>query len=316
VSVYLRVSAPGKDWQKRKRLFREYLVGWGFVAIPMALFLVLSIGIFFYALYISTYRWGIMGPRGFLGLQNYRMALHDPIFLKAIRNSILYAALVVPLQTALGLFLALLVNAKIRGAQFFRATFYFPSIASSAAITTLFIFLMAPDGLFNKVLSNFGINIGNLFNQGAWLSDSRTALYSIIGLNAWTTSGTVMLFYLANLQSIDNSYNEAAIVDGASKRQVFWYITLPLLKPAHFFVITSGMIGALQLYDQAILAGGADGSPDYSLMTIVLYIYNACFRQFEFGYASAIGVILFVIIFSLTLGQRFLFGSGAWSSDD
>jgi multiple sugar transport system permease protein len=314
--VDLGVSSPRKDWQKRKRLFREYLVGWGFVAIPMALFLVLSIGIFFYALYISTYRWGIMGPRGYLGLKNYRTALHDPIFLKAIRNSMLYAALVVPLQTALGLFLALLVNAKIRGAQFFRATFYFPSIASSAAITTLFIFLMAPDGLFNKFLSGFGINIGNLFNQGAWLSDSRTALYSIIGLNAWTTSGTVMLFYLANLQSIDNSYNEAAIVDGASKRQVFWYITLPLLKPAHFFVITSGMIGALQLYDQAILAGGADGSPDYSLMTIVLYIYNACFRQFEFGYASAIGVILFVIIFSLTLGQRFLFGSGAWSSDD
>jgi len=310
------VSLPRSDWQRRKRLIREYLVGWGFVAIPMALFLVLNIGIFFYALYISTYKWGIMGPRGFLGLQNYRSALHDPIFLKAIRNSLLYATLVVPLQTALGLFLALLVNAKIRGAQFFRATFYFPSIASSAAITTLFIFLMAPDGLFNKVLSFFGINIGNLFNQGAWLSDSRTALYSIIGLNAWTTSGTVMLFYLANLQSIDNSYNEAAIVDGASKRQVFWYITLPLLKPAHFFVITSGMIGALQLYDQAILAGGADGSPDYSLMTMVLYIYNASFRQFEFGYASAIGVILFVIIFGLTLGQRFLFGSGAWSSDD
>jgi multiple sugar transport system permease protein len=310
------VSAPRKGWQERKRLFREYLVGWSFVAIPMALFLVLSIGIFFYALYISTYKWGIMGPRGFRGLQNYRDALHDPIFLKAVRNSLLYAALVVPLQTALGLFLALLVNAKIRGTQFFRATFYFPSIASSAAITTLFIFLMAPDGLFNRVLSGFGINIGNLFNQGAWLSDSRTALYSIIGLNAWTTSGTMMLFYLANLQSIDGTYNEAAIVDGASKRQIFWYITLPLLKPAHFFVITTGMIGALQLYDQAILAGGADGSPDYSLMTMVLYIYNASFRQFEFGYASAIGVILFVIIFSLTLAQKFLFGAGAWSSDD
>ncbi len=312
----LSISSGRNLRQLRSRRLREYLVGWSFVAIPMALFGILSIGIFFYAVYISTYRWGIMGPRGFKGLQNYRTALHDPIFLKAIRNSILYAALVVPLQTALGLFLALLVNAKIRGAQFFRATFYFPSIASSAAITTLFIFLMAPDGLFNKVLSAFGVNINNLFNQGAWLSDSRTALYSIIGLNAWTTSGTMMLFYLANLQSIDNSYNEAAIVDGATKRQIFWYITLPLLKPAHFFVITSGMIGALQLYDQAILAGGADGSPDYSLMTIVLYIYNASFRQFEFGYASAIGVILFVIVFGLTLGQRLLFGSGAWRSND
>ena len=301
--------------QKRKRAFTEALVGWGFVSIPMALFLVLSVGIFFYALYISTYKWGMLGPKGYVGLKNYSAAFHDPIFLKSIRNSVLYAALVVPLQTALGLLLALLVNAKIRGAKFFRSAFYFPSIASSAAITTLFIFLLAPEGLFNRVLSFFGVDVPNLFNQGAWLSDSRTALFSIIGLNMWTTSGTMMLFYLANLQSIDGSLTEAGTMDGASRRQVFWYITMPLLKPAHFFVVTSGMIGALQLYDQAILAGGADGSPDYSLMTMVLYIYNVCFRQFEFGLASAIGIILFVIIFSLTLVQRFIFGSAAWSGE-
>ncbi len=301
---------------KRKRKIQEALVGWGFVSVPMGLFLVLSIGIFFYALYISTYNWGILGPRGFLGMHNYFTALHDHIFLKAIKNSIEYAALVVPLQTMAGLFLALLVNSKIKGARFFRSSFYFPSIASSAAITTLFIFLMAPEGLFNRVLTFFGVNVPNLFNQGAWLSDSRTALFSVIALNAWTTSGTMMLFYLANLQSIDGSFTEAAIMDGASRRQVFWYITMPLLKPAHFFVVTSGMIGALQLYDQAILAGGADGSPDYSLMTMVLYIYNACFRQFAFGYASAIGVILFVIIFSLTVMQRFIFGNDAWKAND
>lgn len=302
--------------QKRKRAITEAFVGWGFVSIPMALFLVLSVGIFFYALYISTYKWGMLGPRGFAGIKNYTQALHDPIFLKSIRNSVEYAALVVPLQTALGLLLALLVNSKIKGSKFFRSAFYFPSIASSAAITTLFIFLLAPEGLFNRVLTFFGVDVPNLFNQGAWLSDSRTALFSIIGLNMWTTSGTMMLFYLANLQSIDGSLTEAGTMDGASRRQVFWYITMPLLKPAHFFVVTSGMIGALQLYDQAILAGGADGSPDYSLMTMVLYIYNVCFRQFEFGLASAIGIILFVIIFSLTLAQRFLFGSAAWSGDN
>ena len=301
---------------KRRRNLKEALVGWSFVSIPMILFLVLSVGIFFYAIYISTYRWGIMGPRGFTGFKNYTQALQDPIFLKAIRNSITYAVIVVPLQTALGLMLALLVNGKIKGAKFFRSAFYFPSIASSAAITTLFIFLLAPEGLFNRILTFFGVDVPNLFNQGAWLSDSRTALFSIIGLNAWTTSGTMMLFYLANLQSIDGSLTEAGTVDGASRRQIFWYITMPLLKPAHFFVVTSGMIGALQLYDQAILAGGADGSPDYSLMTMVLYIYNACFRQFEFGYASAIGVILFVIIFSLTALQRVVFGSSAWNGEN
>ena len=298
------------------RKLKEYLVGYGFVSIPMALFLFLSVGIFFYAVYISTFDWGIMGPNKSVGLDNYRKAFSDPIFLKAIRNSVKYALIVVPIQSAMGLSLALLVNSKIKGSKFFRSAFYFPSIASSAAITTLFIFLMAPDGVFNGVLRFFGVDTANLFNQGAWLSDSRTALYSIIGLNAWTTSGTMMLFYLANLQTVDSQYAEAAVMDGATRRQVFWYITMPLLKPAHLFVVATGMIGALQLYDQAILAGGADGSPDYSLMTVVLYIYNACFRKFEFGYASAIGVILFVIIFSLTLLQKSLFGSGAWKADN
>jgi multiple sugar transport system permease protein len=294
----------------------ESLVAYGFLTVPMALFLFLSVGIFFYAIYISTFNWGIMGPTESVGLDNYRKAFSDPIFLKAIRNSVKYAAIVVPIQTTIGLYLALLVNSKIKGSKFFRSAFYFPSIASSAAITTLFIFLMAPDGVFNKVLQFFGIETSDLFNQGAWLSDSRTALYSIIGLNAWTTSGTMMLFYLANLQTVDAQFAEAAMVDGASRRQVFWYITMPLLKPAHLFVVATGMIGALQLYDQAILAGGADGSPDYSLMTVVLYIYNACFRKFEFGYASAIGVILFVIIFTLTLLQKSLFGSAAWKGED
>jgi multiple sugar transport system permease protein len=282
----------------------------------MALFLFLSVGIFFYAIYISTFNWGIMGPTEYVGFDNYEKAFSDPIFLKAVRNSVKYALIVVPIQSALGLFLALLVNSKIKGSKFFRSAFYFPSIASSAAITTLFIFLMAPDGVFNGALQFFGVDTANLFNQGAWLSDSRTALYSIIGLNAWTTSGTMMLFYLANLQTVDSQYAEAAQVDGASRRQVFWHITMPLLKPAHLFVVATGMIGALQLYDQAILAGGADGSPDYSLMTVVLYIYNACFRQFEFGYASAIGVILFVIIFSLTLLQKSLFGSSGWRGEN
>jgi multiple sugar transport system permease protein len=302
--------------EKRARIRRESITGWSFIAVPMLLLLFLNIGIFIYAIYISSQDWGIMGSKGGVGFENYRTAFADPIFLKAVRNSILYAAIVVPLQTCLGLFLALLVNSKVRGAKFFRATFYFPSIASSAAITTLFIFLMAPDGLFNRFLTLIGVDVPGLFNSGAWLSDSRTALYSIIGLNAWTTSGTMMLFYLANLQTINESYVEAASIDGASKRQVFWYITMPLLKPAHFFVISTGVIGAVQLYDQAILAGGADGSPDYSLMTMVLYIYNLCFRQLQFGYAAAIGVLLFVIIFGLTLMQRKIFGSRAWSAED
>ena len=130
----------------------------------------------------------------------------------------------------------------------------------------------------------------------------------MIILNAWTTSGTFMLFYLASLQSISGQVYEAAAIDGANAWQTFRQITFPLLRPGHYFVATVAVIGALQLFDQAAIAGGPNGDPNNALMTIVLYLYNAAFAQLNFGYAAAVGVILFVVIFGATLIQRRLFG--------
>jgi multiple sugar transport system permease protein len=214
---------------------------------------------------------------------------------------------------AVGLFLAVIVNQKIRGQTFFRAAFYFPAIASSAAITVLWIFLLQPDGLFNEVRGAIGVNplfqaIGFGPNHN-WFGDSRTAMNSVIILNAWTTSGTFMLFYLASLQSISNEVYEAAAIDGAGPWQSFWKVTFPLLKPGHFFVATVGVIGGLQLFDQALIGGGSNGDPNYALMTVVLYLYNAAFSQFNPGYAAAIGVVLFIVILTATLIQRRLFGN-------
>jgi ABC-type sugar transport system permease subunit len=122
-----------------------------------------------------------------------------------------------------------------------------------------------------------------------------------------------MLFYLASLQSISHEVYEAAAVDGASAWQVFRRITFPLLKPGHYFVATVAVIGALQLFDQALIGGGVNGAPNNALMTMVLYLYNAAFSQFNFSYAAAIGIILFVVIFTATLVQRRLFGQApAW----
>lgn len=292
---------------------REAVAGYLFIAIPMLLFLVLNIGSILYALYISVWRWNLRtGPVEFIQLKNYTTALSDPIFQTAIKNSLYYAVIWVPLTMALGLTLAVIVNQKIRGRTFFRAAFYFPAIASSAAITTLFIFIMAPDGLFNSVRAAVGLNpLFSLFgfapNQN-WIGDQGTAMNSIILLNAWTTSGTFMLFYLTSLQSIPSQVYEAAAIDGASPSQTFWKITFPLLRAGHFFVATVAVIGALQLFDQALIGGGVDGAPNNSLMTMVLYLYNAAFKQFNFSYAAAIGIILFVVIFSATLVQRRLFG--------
>ena len=296
----------------------EALAGYGFVAIPMFLFLVLNVGAIFYAIYISVWQWNIRsGPGAFIGLKDYQSALADPIFHRAIQNTLYYAAVWVPLTMAVGLFLAVLVNQKLRGRTFFRAAFYFPAIASSAAITILWIFLAAPDGFFNGVRAALGLNpIFQLFGFGPnqdWIGDSKTALNSVILLNAWTTSGTFMLFYLASLQTISHEVYEAAAIDGANSWQMFWRITFPLLKPGHYFVATIAVIGALQLFDQAAIAGGSDGSPANALMTVVLFLYNQAIVKFDFDYAAAVGIILFVIIFTITLIQRRLFGSApAW----
>jgi len=292
----------------------ESLAGYGFIAIPMFLFFVLNIGAIFYAIYISVWQWNIRSGAGaFIGLKNYQNALADPIFHRAIQNSLYYAVIWVPLTMAVGLFLAVLVNQKLRGRTFFRAAFYFPAIASSAAITILWIFLAAPDGFFNGVRGALGLNpifqlLGFAPNQD-WIGDAKTAMNSVILLNAWTTSGTFMLFYLASLQTISHEIYEAAAIDGAGPWQSFWRITFPLLKPGHYFVATVAVIGALQLFDQAVIAGGSDGAPANALMTVVLFLYNQAFTKFDFDYAAAVGIILFVIIFTITLIQRRLFGS-------
>jgi len=292
----------------------EALAGYAFVAIPMVLFFVLNIGSILYALFISVFQWNIRSGAGaFIGIQNYQNVFKDPIFIRAIQNSLYYAIVWVPLTMAVGLFLAVLVNQKLRGRTFFRAAFYFPAIASSAAVTVLWIFLAAPDGLFNGIRGALGLNpIFQLFGFGPnqnWMGDSHTALNSVILLNAWTTSGTFMLFYLASLQTIPGEVYEAAAIDGAGSWQMFWKITFPLLRPGHYFVATVAVIGALQLFDQVRIGGGTTGDPANALMTVVLYLYNLAFYKFDFDRAAAVGLILFVIIFTITLIQRRLFGS-------
>lgn len=296
---------------------REALAGYAFIVVPMVLFLVLNIGMILYAAFISVWDWNIRrGPEEFIALDNYARMLGDSTFWIAVSNTLYYAVIWVPLTMAIGLFLAVIVNQKIRGQTFFRAAYYFPAIASSAAITTLWIFIVSPFGLFNEVREVVGINpIFNALGFDArqdWMGDYRTAMNSVIILNAWTTSGTFMLFYLASLQAISNDVYEAAAIDGAGAWNTFRYITFPLLRPGHFFVATVGMIGAFQLFDQVFIAGGPAGAPNNSLMTLVLYLYNATFSQLRPGYAAAVGIALFVIIFAGTLIQRRIFeGKGA-----
>jgi multiple sugar transport system permease protein len=286
--------------------------GYALIAVPMLLFLVLNIGSIVYAAFISVWKWNVRtGPVNFVGLDNYVNALNDSIFRSAVTNTLYYTVIWVPLTMALGLFLAVIVNQRIRGRTFFRGAFYFPSIASSAAITTIWIFILNPFGLFNQVRGALGLNplfslMGFAANQD-WLGDYHTAMNGVIILNAWTTSGTFMIFDLASLQAIPHEVYEAAAIDGAGAWDTFRRITFPLLRPGHFFVATVGLIGGLQLFDQAVMIGNVVGAPANSLMPLVLYLYNAAFKRLQYGYAAAIGVVLFLIIFSGTLIQRRLF---------
>jgi multiple sugar transport system permease protein len=297
-------ATAGHPADLRTEKAREARVGLAFIAIPMVLFAVLQIFAIFYALFISFFDWGIRGPRDFVGIDNYAELLGNNVFIgKAIPNTLVFTAIVVPAQMALGLSLAVIVNQKIRGQTFFRAAFFFPSIASSAAIVVLFTFLTQPDGLFNTVLGFVGIE-----SRTNWTNEPSTALPSIAVLVSWTTSGTMMLFYLAALQGISREIYEAAAMDGANWWSAFWRITFPLLQPAHFFVAVVSVIGALQMFDAAFVAGGADGSPANSLTTMVLFLYRATTATFEFGFAAAVGMVLLVFLLTATLLQRRLFG--------
>jgi multiple sugar transport system permease protein len=283
---------------------REALVGYAFIALPIASFLIFFIYPLGYAVYISFFDWGALGKIANVGLGNYREAYHDFLFHKALKNTLLYAAVVVPCEMALGLSLAVTVNQALRFRGFFRAAFYFPAIAGSIAITAVATYILAADGLLNTFI---GWVKGSPYNH-SWFGESSTALWSIMGLNIWTTSGTMMLFYLAYLQAIPTDVYEAAVIDGAGAWRTFWKITFPLLKPGHFFVAVLSVIGALQVFDQAFFVSGGGGGPNYSTMTIVLYLFNTAINDVRFGYAAAVGIILFGIIFSLTVIQRLLFG--------
>jgi multiple sugar transport system permease protein len=283
---------------KRPGAAREALVGYAFVFVPMAVFLLFFIYPIGYAVYISRFDWGILGPLESLGWKNYSHLWHDSLFRRAIKNTVEYTVWVVPAQMALGLLLAVVVNQRIRFRTFFRGAFYFPSLASSAAITSIALYLLNVNGLFNKI---FG------FHQ-AWFYDTKTALPSITALNAWTTSGTMMLFYLAALQAIPTDVYEAAAIDGAGPWRTFWKVTFPLLKPGHFFVAVVSIIGAMKVFDQNYIVSRGTGGPAYSTYSVVLYIYNTAIKDSALGLAAAAGVVLFMIIFLFTIIQWAIFG--------
>lgn len=285
-----------------------------------------------------------------VAFQHYRNLLtRDTIlrtdFALALRNTTYYALGVVPLQTFLALLLASIVNQRwLRGKSFFRTAFYFPSVTSTVAISLIFLWVYQkggllnqvieaiwhgydpinwindPNGLFHNLFSVFGWTLRDApqFLTGTetfsltlwqWLSGPSIAMVSIMLLNVWTTSGTMMLIFLAALQDIPNQVYEAAAVDGATGWQSFRNITVPLLRPTIFFVVTLGLIGTYQVFDQVYVMTA--GGPAKTTMSLAYLVYRSGFNDSAMGLASATSVLLFLIIFVITLLQRRVIGETA-----
>jgi len=284
----------------------EALTGYLFVLPFLLIAGIFVFGAMLYTLYVSFTDLKLFNAPQFIGLKQYERVINNDLFWTAVRNTVTYSIVVVFFQTWLALILAVVLNGKIRGRQFFRVAWYAPSVTSSVVISLVFIWIFQSTGVLNYLLSSLFGWAG--FQPVSWLTDAKahTALPALMLLNISTTAPTFMLFFLAALQDIPADIYEAASLDGAVGAQQFWKITVPMLRPIFLLVIVLGTIGTLQVFDQVYIMTA--GGPLDQTTTINYLVYDAAFTQSKMGYASAMAVVLFVIIFVLFLVQRRLIG--------
>jgi multiple sugar transport system permease protein len=259
-----------------------------------------------YAFWLSFHSYDLFSPPKPVGFANYSYLLEQLDFWISIKNTAIYTLCVVTAQTVLSFILALVMDQKIRGKTFFRTAFFLPSVTSSVAISLIFMFIFFKNGILNQALAATGLDrvlgaIG-LTPPIDWLGDTRTALLTIMLQNVWSTSGSLMIIFLAGLQDIPETLYEAARVDGANGFQQLRHITLPSLRPTTFYVVTMGLIGCFQVFDQVYVM--TEGGPLKATLTTAYLVYKEAFGNFEMGYACAIAFVLAAIIFGCTLVQR------------
>jgi len=238
----------------------------------------------------------------FVGLRNFVRLFEDDTFYQAVFNNFLFALLVVPVQTILALLLALLINQKIKGINVFRTIYFSPVVVTMVVVSVIWTFLYNPgEGLINEFVQTISFGLLGPYD---WLNDPALALPSIMVLSIWQGVGFQMIVYLAGLQEIPDYLYEAAQIDGASKLQQFFYITVPQLRNTTIFVVLTTTILAFRLFTQVWVMQGPSGHPQGSTMTMIVYAVNQGFRQGKIGYASAITVVFFIIVLAISLGQR------------
>ncbi len=288
----------------------ETMDGLLFVAPNMLGFLAFMAGPLFVSLFISFTEWDGLTDARFIGFQNYIDLFSDDLFLRSLRNIVVFGAVAIPLAVLPAMLLAHLLNSKLPGMKFFRAVYFLPSIAGVVGVTLIW------KQLFNSTVGfiNYGIlKVTDLFNsvfgsgfaagEPQWISDDSIALISVIILFVWQQIGFNTVLFLAGMQGINPTLYEAADIDGAGPWKKFQKITVPMLKPTTVFVVATTTILALQLFNEPFIlqSPSPPSGPGNSTLTPVVYLYQNAFQEFQIGYASAVAWALFILIFGVTL---------------
>jgi multiple sugar transport system permease protein len=251
----------------------------------------------FSSLFLAFTEWNLLSPIKFIGIGNFiRMFTQDILFWPTLMRTLYYSVLAIPLSMTSSLVLALAMNRPLKGISIFRVTYFIPYVSSMVAIAMVWRWLYNDQfGLINTALVTLGLP------AQSWLNDSNLVIPSLVVMDVWKGAGFGMLIYLAALQSIPDQLYEAASVDGANSFEKFFKITLPLLGPAHFYMLVTGVIGSFQVFDSVYLM--TKGGPGFASRVYAFNLYQSAFRQFEMGYAAAMAWFLFFIIFAVTLLQ-------------
>ena len=276
---------------------REWIAAYLFLAPFMLFFIVFVVRAIIAAVEMSLYDWQILRPaRPFVGLDNYNELLNDSVWWIALKNTLVFTIMTVIGSTILALVSALAVTRPIKGQGFFRVLLYMPSLFSIGAVGLIWVWLLNTQfGVINYLLSFIGIRPVN------WLGEPELVLPALSLTTIWWTFGFPMLIFIAGLQAIPEQLYEAARIDGANGLQIFWKITLPLLRPTLLFVTVTGVIGHFQVFGQpAIMTTGGPGRSSY---TVIYYLYQIAWTAFRMGYGAAVAVALAFIMAIMTLFQ-------------
>ena len=295
------VKVKPKQARNKRRLLtaRETMAGLLFISPMVLLATVLTIIPILLSGIISFTDWNFIAgfeSIKFIGFDNYTKMFADDDFLKSLNNNLLLM-LVIPVSLFISLILAVLINNSTYFKNFFKVIYFMPFISSFVAVAVLWRVLFHPSsGPINNFLMSIGIS-----NPPAWLADPSFSLISVMIIMIWAGVGFEMIIFMAGLQNISKDLYEAADIDGASKVRQFFKITIPLLSPTTFFLLITGIVGSFKVFDLIMIL--TNGGPAGSTSVIVFYLYKVAFIQLKSGYASAIGIMLLIIILAITVIQ-------------